>query len=70
MAWTTEDEIDYLKRIGLHGEGERPALQDRIQLIKNYIAAAKLRANWGEMDKSSVLSFARQKLTMLELKAS
>jgi len=66
--WTTEDEMDYLKGIGAHGEtSKRPSKQRRIELLKSYIAAAKLRVDWGEMDKSRVVSYAHQRLFALQI---
>lgn len=69
MPWTTEDEIDYLKGIGSHSVKARvTSAADRIALLKNYIKAASFRSNWGEIDESRALSYARQRLLTLELK--
>lgn len=66
--WTTDDEISYLCGIGLYRMNSSSApVKDRIALLKNYINAASLRANWGEMDKSRVISYARQRLLALEI---
>jgi hypothetical protein len=65
--WTTEDEIDYIKRIGNHTESEELRTTSRkIQLLKNYIQAAELRSRWGGIDKIRVIGAARRHLASLE----
>jgi len=60
-AWRTEQEIEWINSIGT-SLPERE--YDRIQALKGYIKAAKLR-DWGRLDKSACLSAARQMLSTL-----
>jgi len=61
-AWNTEQEIEWINTIGASLPEERK--YDRIQALKGYIKAAKLK-DWGHMDKSACLCAARQLLSTL-----
>lgn len=72
-AWTTEDELHYVKNIGrwaitAHHDAARHAR--RVQrYLRNYLAAAAYRHNWGDVDGERVMAFARQRLLTLEIQA-
>ena len=57
--WRTENEIDFLKKIGTIRENQREGLT-RFEILTNYIAAAEKRDNWGKMNKENVLAFAHK----------
>lgn len=52
-AWTTEDEIEYLKEIGTSSEYCILNLSQREMLLK-YQRAFKKRRVWGNIDRSKV----------------
>jgi len=65
--WTTDDELDYIKRIGNHSETSQLRTTSRkIQLLKNYIQAAQMRSRWGGIDSVRVIGAARRHLAALE----
>ena len=72
-VWSTEDELHYVKNIGrwsitAHHDTWRYAR--RVQrYLRNYIAAAAYRCDWGEIDRDRVVAFARQRLLTLEIQA-
>jgi hypothetical protein len=55
-AWTTENEVAWLKNIGQHTTD--PRMPGRIELLKSYIEGAKKRRNWAGMDRAKVMSAA------------
>lgn len=57
-AWSTADELAYIRRIGQGSEQTRNA--SRHALLKNYFHAGQQRANWGTMDRTAVLKAAFQ----------
>ncbi len=71
-TWTTEDEIDYLKRIGRHTEGvsrlKRERIKHVIKMLRLYIEAARLRHDWGAMDRDLIIATAHMLLRRLSLK--
>jgi hypothetical protein len=69
--WTTDDEIDYIRGIGNHGENKELRTTTRkIQLLKNYIQAAQLRVRWGAIDRGRVIGAAPRHLASLEAQIS
>ena len=50
--WKTRDELNFVA--GLGGWGIKP--RNRRQLLKSYYAAAENRADWGGIEKETVLS--------------
>jgi hypothetical protein len=68
LAWLTEDEIDYLKRIGTFSRYSDKGAEYTITLLKQYIEAAKLRYNWSGIGRERVMAFARERLKTLEMK--
>ncbi len=68
--WTTDDELEYIKRIGNHTETtELRTTTRKIQLLKNYIQAAQMRSRWGGIDSLRVIGAARKHLASLEAQA-
>jgi hypothetical protein len=53
---TTNDELIYIKNIGRHSPNTRNIT--RKDMLKSYIKAAKLRFNWGKLDKREIMQFA------------
>lgn len=58
--YTTESELDFLDKIGRHGE-HRSEVR-RIQALEGYIKAAPRRMDWCGIDKGRVLAHARKLL--------
>ena len=56
----TQDEMIYIKSIGLYYLGTRE--MSRIVLLENYIEAAERRVEWGDINRDEVLQFARNEL--------
>jgi hypothetical protein len=55
--WTTRDEINFIKNLGM-GKHRKPPTASREKLLEGYLKGAKLRKNWGDMDPVEVLAFA------------
>jgi len=67
-AWTTDDELNYLKHIGSYAATDEPrTLRRKMQLLRNYIVAAGLRFDWCGMDKGAILRAARHQVYDLEM---
>jgi hypothetical protein len=66
-GWGTRDEVGFLYALGTHRPRDfrRPVLT-RHQLLGRYLEAARVRANWGEMDRDIVLEAARKLLKATE----
>lgn len=66
--WTTKDELKYLKGIGgwnddlLTGAAR---LRQQLLSLQRYLLAAMDRVDWGEIDASMVLKFARNRVEFL-----
>lgn len=54
QAWSTQNELDCLARIGQHS----PLTVDlpRLPLLRNALAAARRRAHWGCLDRARILA--------------
>jgi hypothetical protein len=59
-AWSTENEIAWLKTIGQSAVDHR--MPDRVELLKNYIEGARKRKRWAPMDRATVLVAAHEEL--------
>ena len=53
---STENELDFLDRIGRHCE--RRSEVRRLNALDGYITAAKQRTDWGDIDKGRVIAHA------------
>ena len=59
--WATRDEIRFLENLGTHAPKVRAASPMTVEeLYENYIKAARLRVNWGAINKDVVIGFAKQ----------
>jgi len=62
-TFTTQDEISNIKGLGsFHNTVAGKLPVSRKKLLKGYLEAAKFRSDWGDIDKKTVLRFARQEL--------
>lgn len=55
----TTQELEFLDNLGFHNPQNN---FDRAVLLNNYIEAAPLRTNWGNIDKGTALAHARRLL--------
>ena len=58
-AWTTGDEIQFIRSIGAWCEHTRLS---HIELLKRYLVSANKRKNWANIDKEQVLAFVRESI--------
>lgn len=63
LTWLTEDEITFIKGLGrFRWIGRKQQLinetKDRLTALRNYLAAAQRRHNWGEVDRAKVIGVA------------
>lgn len=63
LTWLTEDEIAFIKDLGKYRWiGRKQQLinetKDRLTALRNYLAAAQRRHNWGEVDRAKVIGVA------------
>lgn len=54
-AWTTQDEIRFLRRLGTH-RASRIHGPSRQVLLRRYLRAARYRQEWGAVDKLAVMA--------------
>lgn len=59
---STENELDFLDRIGRHCEYRSEVR--RMNALEGYIAAAKKRTDWGSVDKDRVIAYALRLITV------
>ena len=55
MGYSTKLEIDFLRRLGMYSHSVKTS---RGVLLRHYIAAARLRKDWGDIDQYEVLQYA------------
>jgi hypothetical protein len=61
--YTTEWEIDFIKKMGIFTRTDRPGEQmSRSGLLKRYLYAAKRRSNWDGLDGAAIIKFAEAEL--------
>lgn len=61
--WATRDEIRFLENLGTHAPKVRATSPLTVEeLYENYIKAARLRVNWGAIDKVVVIAKAKEML--------
>ena len=58
-VWRTEDELDYIDRLGTHSLSK--ISRDRKKLLAGYVKAMKERKEWGMVDKIRVMKHAERK---------
>jgi hypothetical protein len=56
-AWTTKNELYFLKNIGTYNKGKDPK-----KCLEGYIKGAELRDDWGKIDKKVVIKTAKAML--------
>lgn len=56
-AFSTKHEIEFIDSLGL----EKYSKLSPVQLLKDYISSAKLRKNWGDIDRQEVINYATEK---------
>ena len=60
---STKAEIEYIKKIGTFAtESVRVRTSMRKHLLKGYLAGCRLRKRWENMDRDTVMAFARHEL--------
>ena len=62
-AHSTQDEIDFIKKLGTCRNDDQPL--NRIKLLKKYLARCAWRDEWGQIDKDIVTRFAEHELAKL-----
>lgn len=76
--YSTEDEMKYLRSIGEHKKNGKLSVESfysrlmprqqaarKVNLLKNYIATADKREDWGSIEKRIALGCARKELERL-----
>lgn len=53
QAWSTDDELSYIERIGEHSIHTRCI--PRAELLKNYLHAMRQRKKWDQLNKQKVM---------------
>ena len=69
MSWSTNNELEFLKNLGMGvfaTESTKVKNASRLELLKKYLHAAKIRKNWGTMDKGEIIQFVRGEIFILE----
>lgn len=76
--YSTDDEMSYLRSIGEHKKNGSKSIESlystmmphqqtahKVKLLKNYLATADKREDWGQIEKRIALGCARQELERL-----
>lgn len=58
INWTTNNEIDFLERIGTFGPHSKP----KKPLLQKYIEAVDTRTEWNKMKKNKIIEKAKELL--------
>lgn len=68
-AWTTRNEMEFIKKIGIgiHSQSARVLSKTQAELLQGYINGAKKRINWDGIDKDTVIGFAEEKLRNIKM---
>ena len=56
--WVTENEIEFID----YAVGEKKTILKAIRWLDRYLAAAKERDNWGEVDPIVAVKYAKKKI--------
>ena len=54
--WSTQCELDYLKKLGTHCLAVQTP---RKKLLQRYLRAAETRKNWAGIDKNVILAYVK-----------
>ena len=66
-SWTTEQELQFIKNLGMHRQGHRIILT-RLKLLESYVKTARARFYWGAISGEQAIQFAEEQLTEEHLK--
>ena len=78
-SWTTEDEKNWLLRLGdtardvkrLHTDGIRTRpIPTKEALLRSYLQTAPWRAEWGDVNPKAAVAYARELLGRAEVRAT
>ena len=61
-SWTTKDEIEFIKHLGKWTLKSRQGKITHLQHLYLYRENAKNRTNWGEIDKSEIFRYLRNRI--------
>ena len=69
--WGTEDEIDFLRRLGTHTLGQPKNIKEvrkskRLELLRIYKDSMKNRVDWGHIDPKRILVALYEMISELE----
>ncbi|ETW93198.1 hypothetical protein [Candidatus Entotheonella palauensis] len=67
-SWATQQELTFLKNLGTYREGHEMTPM-RLQLLANYVKAARERVDWGRVNGEKVIEFAEAQFAKERLKA-
>lgn len=59
-AWSTQDEINFIKNLGSHQPKASVHKFDRKELLKGYSKAIRKRTDWDVMKKDHVINYLAQ----------
>ena len=61
-AHSTDRELEYIDRIGMHMTEGQAYKTSRKKLLEGYIASANLRTDWGKVNKDAAIAHAEKQL--------
>lgn len=61
-AWSTDDELAFLKRLGKHSEQSRGV--PREELLRRYWLTAARRVRWGAIERAPIIAYLRMMLLL------
>ena len=61
-GWSTDRELEYIDRIGMHMTEDQAYKTSRKQLLEGYIASAHARTDWGKINKEAAIAHAEKQL--------
>lgn len=69
--WGTASELEWLARLGTHGEPgsirrRRRPQPDRAELLRGYLRGSRRRTEWGPIDSAEVIGRAEQMLAEMQ----
>ncbi len=56
QTWTTKDEIDFIRKLGMNNPAYR-----KTKLL-NYLKALETRTRWGSIDREAVIDFISREI--------
>lgn len=66
IAYKTECEMEFIRRIGSYGPHAAAFRLSKAELLRGYIAGAKKRHDWGEIDREKIIEYATELLSIYE----